>query len=201
MDEIQNDNGYWMAVNRETDTRQCHQNLSDRIYLLSESPLGSMDEWNHISGYYEENQSRTTVPLCLCGMLIHKYYYIMNVKNRNLVQIGSKCLERINPELIKRYENSLLIKGCCYCCEKGGNPEYFDNLEKHYLGKRHASVRGKLMISGNQKLKEFCSKHIVLTTTRKCIRCPNRIKNTEPLWKEKCISCYLKTKPKPIRSS
>jgi hypothetical protein len=201
MEYIEKISGIWRSKIIQREPRKCHVNLQNRLTLISKSDDFNecIKEWKYIS---YDMKGDELVP-CICGMPIKHFYYIKNESTGQNAQLGSECINRINENSIKNYNESKLKKGLCYCCEKAGLLIYSNNLEKHYKSKVHIK---KSIISNNnlnicienksllykqkeQKIKERLEK---LKTHKECteVDCNELIPNTMPEWNIRCIKCW-----------
>ena len=195
---IKSDN-VWQSKLYESNAKNCRKNLESRIPHLSENKSfkEAKKEWTQISSHID-NEEREE--LCLCGMKIKTVYIFENVVNNNRVAIGSTCIDRFDKELVKKYKQSLKKPGYCVYCDL-----FHKNIEKHNKSNAHKLIYNKfvakLNITITAKLKLYNDdekarkvKIELEKVGRKCIEeyCNKYILNTEPTYKIRCVSCYLK---------
>lgn len=239
MEDIIKEGDIYRSRYHEGDPKKCAINFSTRLPLISSSSSFELakKEWTHIT-YGETNEDGV---LCICGMKLKKYYHLMNIYNRNLVQIGSTCVCRIDESLEKDYKNSIKKKGYCDICDSS-----VKNLDSHLESKSHKAKEEKFkeqrkfvfslvvhkMINkykSSQNIRAYCdicgeyiddiknhNTHNVLSKQsiktlfykisrrkinkyidsleRKCVDCERKISASEPKWKIRCISCFIKKK-------
>lgn len=199
MSEIECYFGVWRSSYVETCTKTCKENFERRIMSLSSSNNKKtfFNEWSYIIGEknlneYEitkNNELKVSVlsggDLCLCGQKIQNIYYIINDVNKNITQVGSSCIERVNKQLIKKYKMSNKKKVECIVCNK-----ICYNYENHKITEKHNNKKNQM----NIKLINFFTLNRL--NRRKCInnQCYRTIKIIEPEWKKECLNCYHKNK-------
>ena len=131
MEELSRIGVVYCARERETSPPRCFINLTRRLPLLSSDNISieeCFEEWTVITGQPESMNKK----LCLCGHFIENVYYYKNERTGNICQIGSKCCERINNNVLKEYKKSLIKSGSCHVCDTVNK-----NIETHINSEGH----------------------------------------------------------------
>ncbi len=156
--------GIYRARELETNTKKCHINFSERIPLLSKNSemASAKNEWLYIIGEKKTKEKPLEgelikKDLCLCGMEIDHAYYIINENTKNIAQIGSVCIDRINEAILKRYKKSLHKAGYCDIC--GVNVK---DIERHNEQKTHLSK-----IQGFRNIRENVLGFLIINKIKK----------------------------------
>lgn len=163
---FQNTSGLWTSLKKETNTKECFKNLIKRIIALSSNQEATTEEcfaeWSRIDMFEERDE------FCLCGHEITDIYVIVNSINNNKVQLGSKCIKRINKSALKEYNDKIK-----------NDKKLKKQQEKECLEKQIE----------DEKL-EYLKKHF-----RQCKECSEyNIELPAEHWRRWCTKCYIKKK-------
>ena len=179
--------GVYRAMYIQREPKRCHINFSSRLPLLSQS-----SDINECVHEYETilSSKKIDVPKpCICGMPITNVFLIKNIHNDKIIQLGSECINRINPQIIKNFNKSNIKHGNCDVCSVKGHQLHCDNLAKHLKTKAHMKKLEAFKMTRATKIEQNITYKL---NNRMCVTCCKGISKKEPEWKIRCLKCYVK---------
>lgn len=189
----------YAAKEIENDSKKNHKNLIRRLAIFTrncETQSTMLKEWEELEVLLKLEKTDR----CICGHSVVNNYLCRNKINKTQVILGSVCVQRLNKKSITIYNQSQRVEGYCVWCYK-----FYNDIHKHYNSESHITkykkmielFKWKLLLVYEKKHQEYLD-----SFKRHCIECKSIIEDTEPLWKIRCLQCYVKyMSKKPVKST